>query len=712
VDTIAKPPHRRWRARRLSGLILATCVSIGLGSCGAEEAPPLLKVIAADQRGSADTSFGADGTTYRVTFLPGTLSPRQQLLVTDAATLPPDLSGGKPVTTPLRFTSPLPPTLPGTLEIDGLAVPDALTLAALWGGAGDPVELVPLRLLDNGKLGVELPRLGSFGIFQFPSVEDVGRFIETNVIGPAIRSLTGFFNAPYDCPPAAFSSQLVESINYPVTTHLQVDISDVDVASSIVKINICNKLRFPLTYSASDVAQLEPSLALPRSSLDLTSPLRGKAGTRFSIDADLTPEAVTTTLMFLAFEVVPGGHGIVEQAIKKNLLSSKAVTYIANSARACGSEVDAAADELGADRWQIALNCLSKVQPFLQAMVEIGVEAGAKKATLEAALSSWQVKIILGGHAVNRLVAEFLLLKPASHLTFQYRLLCRPGERCGRADPPSSPVRKELGERKETCAAGQHRNAAGNCESERPHPQPGSGGRHEPARIDLEVVKLQPHVGEVCVGTGRDLTALVRNNGTAPSDSYAVDWSIAGTVFSGTRPGLDAGATDDAIGYTNWTPTEPGAYVHELTVDTGSEIAELDETNNSGSLEITAVDCSAPVVPPCPADQERDGSGTCVLPPCPVGQERDGSNTCVLPPCPTGEERDAAGDCVPVPCPEGTVRTESGQCIPFGKLGPGPTPSAENDDGGGATDEDGSRGGDGGDNGGDGADGEEDDSGG
>lgn len=127
-------------------------------------------------------------------------------------------------------------------------------------------------------------------------------------------------------------------------------------------------------------------------------------------------------------------------------------------------------------------------------------------------------------------------------------------------------------------------------------PPPGPAPTPTPTpKADLEVVKLQPFVREVCVGSGLDLTALVRNNGNAVSGTYDTRWTVEGKTFDGIRPSLAAGAfdTDGGIAFNNWTPLKPGTYVHTLTVDPAGKLVESDESNNVGSLTIVAVDCAA-----------------------------------------------------------------------------------------------------------------------
>ena len=260
-------------------------------------------------------------------------------------------------------------------------------------------------------------------------------------------SIGDFFDAPYECPPAQFASSLVDSTGYPSSVNLQVDVSDNDVPKRISAVGICNKLRFVMAYDSTGAGTMA-GLALPRSNISLVTPLHGKVGDPFVINAELTPDAVTATLLFVAFEAL-GAHDVVEKVLQKGLLSATAVTFIANGTRACASAVTAAQASPGTDSWKTAMDCLKDTDDFYRALVQVATdEFGERAAT--ALLGATGARLVLGGHAVQRLLAEWFTLHPESRVTFPYKLRCgdqgsctvRPPAQVGQ--PTSPPLEPQI----------------------------------------------------------------------------------------------------------------------------------------------------------------------------------------------------------------------------------------------------------------------------
>lgn len=135
--------------------------------------------------------------------------------------------------------------------------------------------------------------------------------------------------------------------------------------------------------------------------------------------------------MFVAMEALPGGHGLARKLLTVGL-SPTVTTYLAESARACQSSVTAAASVPGADSWRAALLCLRDADAFIRALTTVATEQGA----MELLARIPHVGLILGVHAVDRIVAEWLPLGPPRTLTFTYRLRCGSDGPCAtRADP-------------------------------------------------------------------------------------------------------------------------------------------------------------------------------------------------------------------------------------------------------------------------------------
>ena len=135
--------------------------------------------------------------------------------------------------------------------------------------------------------------------------------------------------------------------------------------------------------------------------------------------------------------------GSSRRCCQKGLFSATAVTFIANSTRACASAVTAAQARPGADSWKTAMDCLKDTDDFYRALVQVATdELGDEAAT--ALLGATGARLVLGGHAVQRLLAEWFTLHPASSVTFPYKLRCGDNGSCTVRPPalagqPTSP---------------------------------------------------------------------------------------------------------------------------------------------------------------------------------------------------------------------------------------------------------------------------------
>lgn len=433
----------RPRAMRSAvGRLLALALVASLCACATRSAPPF--EFTADRQGAASLTLG--GRPYSLDAVPGTFRPGQRVTVGDATSVL-DTGAGQLVIPPVDLSSDSQPTRPLTITTTGGHddVDPTLTVAALWEPGSPEVEVLPLRQLDDGRLETDVPHFSAVGFITFPSESDLQIWLEAT-LRATDRYLSDFFNAPYTCPAALFSSSLVDSTGYPYSVNLQVDVSDVDVPQRITKVSICNKLRFVMEYSSTGAGDVS-GLALPRSSVALTTPLSGNAGDPFVITAELTPTAVTATLMLVALEVLPGGSSVVEKVLRRGLFSPAAVTLIANSTLACASAVEQARTVPGAETWRTALDCLRDTEEFFEALVQIAADVGVEKAAT-AAFTGPGAAIVLGGQAVGRLLGEWFRLRPESTVRFPYMLRCAasgicverpPATRSGTTSPAPDP---------------------------------------------------------------------------------------------------------------------------------------------------------------------------------------------------------------------------------------------------------------------------------
>ncbi len=252
-----------------------------------------------------------------------------------------------------------------------------------------------------------------------------------------MADIKSFLDFPYDCPPAQFASTLVDSTGYPPgSVNLQVDISDSDAAHDVAGVDICNKLRFPMTYSA-DGASAFSGIALPRSNVTFPVALRGNPGDPFVISATFSTTAATTMAAFVGLELLPDGETVVEKLVNKGPLSPDGITLLGNAARACDGAARAARTATDAGAWDQLFACLRQNDDFVGAVVQLyaGVAADLGIDAVTPARLQPHLAAIQKGQILNRVFAEYLSFGLPRDVTFPYRLRCPTG--CGPSSTPT-----------------------------------------------------------------------------------------------------------------------------------------------------------------------------------------------------------------------------------------------------------------------------------
>lgn len=227
------------------------------------------------------------GRPYTLDAAAGTFTPGAVLTVVDAPPVPGPatfrtLAPAVQLSTPQATRGPVTLTTTAPQDVDL-----GTTVAAFWQPGSDRVLTAPLRRLDDGRLQAELPGLGALALLAFPTPEAMAGWLGAawNGFLDTFRDLVDF---PCECPPAMFSSSLVELGPSPPDALLQVDVSDADVASRQALITTCNRTRFATSLTVTGAAS-DATIALPRSTMPLTEVLDGRAGDPLTVTPASTP---------------------------------------------------------------------------------------------------------------------------------------------------------------------------------------------------------------------------------------------------------------------------------------------------------------------------------------------------------------------------------------------------------------------------------------
>jgi hypothetical protein len=379
-------------------------------------------VIAADADGGLSVTL--ERLPYRLEAPAGTF-PANHLLEIGAAEETPDLGTGRLLLPAVSITSTVQPTQPVTVEtIEPLDIPDiSAATAAVWEPDVNLPEALAIEQLDDGRVRTRVPHFSAFGLFSFPSLEDLIPFQVTGAIG-----LTkDLFNFPFDCSTPSYASALLTPDGHPASVHLQVDAVDKDVGAGTVTLPICNRLRTVMHYVSSGAGSTT-GYALPRSEFPNDVHLRGSAGDQFTLTARLDREAAIATVALLTIDALPSGKAIASKLIKDGILDSGTLTLIVNIGFSCGSAIDAALARPTARSWDAALSCLKNLESFSEAIaqwaaetaVAIGLDVGVEAAARLVPVINW----ILGSHVYVRFLAEWAFFDPPREVAFPFRLWC------------------------------------------------------------------------------------------------------------------------------------------------------------------------------------------------------------------------------------------------------------------------------------------------
>nr|WP_054698963.1 CARDB domain-containing protein [Desulfosarcina cetonica] len=136
----------------------------------------------------------------------------------------------------------------------------------------------------------------------------------------------------------------------------------------------------------------------------------------------------------------------------------------------------------------------------------------------------------------------------------------------------------------------------------------------ESPMVDLSVNSVNaPSDTTFKIGEETILTAVVQNNGEQSlALTFTVEFFVDGTsigseTIGAYEPELGTGETVSVVH--SWTPVHGGDHTISVTVDSGNDVAETDETNNSldATLHVEAVDLVVAAISWEPAADLEDG---------------------------------------------------------------------------------------------------------
>jgi hypothetical protein len=394
--------------------------------------------IAADQQGALSTAVPSLG--YMLTAEPGTFQSGEQLRIGPADPLS-SAGDGKLLSPPLSVEAAQEPQKPVMIEnILASSGDSSRTLVILWDKTG-ALDILPAVPSANGHLSALVPHFTNVEFLQFPTPAALASAIANGLMQGIIKNVTSFFGVPYECPTPTFSSNLVDSLGYPVSVSSQVDVNDKPGSHDTLEVDFCNRSNFALSYTASGAGALD-GLLFPRSTLPLDATLHGAKGSSFDVTTGLDARAVTLSLALVALEALPEGTVMLAKVLKDTALDGDIQQLVYDAAQACRSTLDAAIATQDAAGWDGAVACLKDLGGFQQAVIDIWEKHVAEEALKGAEGKDIvpYLKLILTGQAVNRLGAEWVKLGLPTNASFPYRLRCDVGTQdCGTSTPPAQP---------------------------------------------------------------------------------------------------------------------------------------------------------------------------------------------------------------------------------------------------------------------------------
>jgi len=236
----------------------------------------LLSASCTSSRDTSDTvTVDADGGLsatptqlgYTLSAEPNTFPSGSGLRIKPAAPLG-STGEGEFVAPPVSIESDEQPFKPVTVDVTPTAEADASrTLAVLW-SSGSDLEILPIEAIPNGQLRALVPHFTNVGFLQFPSLAALDAWISGTVVDGLVNNIKDFFAAPYECPTPTFESNIVDSMGYPNSVSVQVDVNDKPGSSDTVELDFCSRSNFALSYDATG-AGTGSGFLLPRSKFPL-----------------------------------------------------------------------------------------------------------------------------------------------------------------------------------------------------------------------------------------------------------------------------------------------------------------------------------------------------------------------------------------------------------------------------------------------------------
>jgi hypothetical protein len=419
------------RLRTMLLLAAAVVVAAGVVAAGMVALHARDGGLLTDGQGGA--SIDPAGLPFHIEAEPGTFRPHQRLVV-GRTTAPPRKGNSRVVATPIAISAGGQPARPLVVETrNAVDADENLTVGVLWNESTGTLEAVPIEWLADRRVMARIPHLSGFAILTFPSLVDLSAWFTGPVLDGVLDNVKDFFDAPYDCPTPTFATTMLELGSYPTNVHLQLDVNDNQAIPGAARLRFCNRHRFVHGYSAHGAGQAD-GLVLPRSTLTIDVALRGNTGDPFVVDAKLTAQAVTATIVFVGLEALPDGTGIVKDVIKDGVLDPDILTLITNATRSCQSSIDAALATPNGSTWSAAVSCLANDSSYTQAVIDVFTKKLAEEYSKKAAgkvLTPAEIaklvpmlKAILVGQTLNRVFAEWLVFGLPKDLSFPYTLRC------------------------------------------------------------------------------------------------------------------------------------------------------------------------------------------------------------------------------------------------------------------------------------------------
>jgi hypothetical protein len=488
-----------------------------------------------------------------------------------AAGAAPATGNGRWVAEPVAVRPGAPPAYPVTLTLAaGKDLDPAAAVGVLW-ERPDRIELLPVQGSADSRWTVLVPHFSNVGVLSFPDSADLVDW-QTRVAADAIVGwLKDFFDAPNECPQPAFSSQLLITQSYPVSTSAQIDVSDDPTQSGAVKLGLCNHSSFALWLDASG-AGTATAVLFPRASFPLDVPLHGTAGDPFTVTTSLSRESLVVTAALLLLPAVPGGSTVVRHLVKYSV-DPDVVPMLLAGAQSCAPVLDATVAGNGAGG---VLSCLSNLSSFQDALIQLikheAVDYGVEQIEIPVPV----LEKFIAAQGGIRLLAEYLTGLLPTRTEFDYRLTC--------AASPDSPACR-------SAAPPPPRAPPPATPTPVPTPNPGPTTTEQPApQADISLERtwtrdMQGHDKSAFrCGEKVQLTTLARNSGGADAAFTITFAAFQGNYYSGSIFNYQQSVTmkpGEAGYYSPATLPANASGTYQVSISVASKDGSIDEHGNA-----------------------------------------------------------------------------------------------------------------------------------